>query len=79
MRAPTPGAEIISLADYRRRYAQYKTDPDLQAAHAAAPWLVVPDDHEVENNYAGTVRSGNSPALTAAQWTARRTAAYRAY
>ena len=34
------GAEIVSLADYRRRYAQYKSDPDLQAAHAAAPWLV---------------------------------------
>ena len=42
----------MSLADYRRRYAQYKSDPDLQAAHAVAPWLVVPDDHEVENNYA---------------------------
>jgi alkaline phosphatase D len=39
----------------------------------------VPDDHEVENNYAGTVRADASPALTAAQWTARRTAAYRAY
>ncbi|GIG92714.1 alkaline phosphatase D family protein [Plantactinospora endophytica] len=73
------GAEIVSLADYRRRYAQYKSDPDLQAAHAAAPWLLVPDDHEVENNYAGTVRENNTPALTAAQWTARRTAAYRAY
>jgi alkaline phosphatase D len=73
------GAEIVSLADYRRRYAQYKSDPDLQAAHAVAPWLVVPDDHEVENNYAGTVRADNSPVLTAAQWTARRTAAYRAY
>jgi len=73
------GAEIVSLADYRRRYAQYKSDPDLQAAHAAAPWLVVPDDHEVENNYANMVRADNSPALTAAQWTARRTAAYRAY
>ena len=73
------GAEIVSLADYRRRYAQYKSDPDLQAAHAAAPWLVVPDDHEVENNYANMVRADSSPALTAAQWTARRTAAYRAY
>ncbi|GIE89093.1 alkaline phosphatase D family protein [Actinoplanes regularis] len=73
------GAEIVSLADYRRRYAQYKVDPDLQAAHAVAPWLVVPDDHEVENNYANMVRADNSPALTAAQWTARRTAAYRAY
>ncbi|MDG6104757.1 alkaline phosphatase D family protein [Dactylosporangium aurantiacum] len=73
------GAEIVSLADYRRRYAQYKSDPDLQAAHAIAPWLVVPDDHEVENNYANMVRNDSSPALTTAQWTARRTAAYRAY
>ena len=70
----------MTLADYRRRYAQYKTDPDLQAAHAAAPWLVVPDDHEVENNYAEHGRAAdNTPALTAAQWTARRTAAYQAY
>ena len=73
------GAEIVSLADYRRRYAQYKSDPDLQAAHQAAPWIVVPDDHEVENNYAGTIRENNTPALTAAQWTARRSAAYQAY
>ncbi|MGC4759435.1 alkaline phosphatase D family protein [Micromonospora trifolii] len=73
------GAEIVSLAEYRRRYALYKSDPDLQAAHAAAPWLVVPDDHEVENNYANMVRNDSSPTLTAAQWTARRTAAYRAY
>jgi alkaline phosphatase D len=40
---------------------------------------VVPDDHEVENNYANMVRNDSSPALTTAQWTARRTAAYRAY
>jgi alkaline phosphatase D len=73
------GAECVSLADYRRRYAQYKTDPDLQAAHAIAPWLVVPDDHEVENNYANLVRADNSPVLTAAQFVTRRTAAYQAY
>lgn len=73
------GSEIVSLADYRRRYALYRTDPDLQAAHAIAPWLVVPDDHEVENNYANMVRADSSPVLTAAQWTARRTAAYQAY
>ena len=40
------GNEIVSLADYRRRYAQYKTDPDLQAAHAVAPWIVIPADHK---------------------------------
>jgi alkaline phosphatase D len=73
------GDETVSLADYRRRYAQYKTDPDLQAAHAAAPWLVVPDDHEVEDNYANMVRANNSPVLTDAQWAARRAAAYQAY
>jgi alkaline phosphatase D len=73
------GNEIVSLADYRRRYALYKSDPDLQAAHAVAPWLVVPDDHEVENNHAGNVRENDNPTLTPAQWTARRTAAYRAY
>jgi alkaline phosphatase D len=71
--------EIVSLADYRRRYAQYKSDPDLQAAHAVAPWIVVPDDHEVENNYANMVRADSTPSLTTAQWTARRTAAYQAY
>jgi len=71
--------EIVSLADYRRRYAQYKTDPDLQAAHAVAPWIVVPDDHEVENNRAGNIRADSTPELTAAQWTARQAAAYQAY
>jgi alkaline phosphatase D len=83
----TPGAvrlqagttEMVTLADYRRRYAQYRTDPDLQAAHEVAPWLVVPDDHEVENNYANMVRADSTPPLTTAQWTARRTAAYQAY
>ena len=54
--ASTPAPEAVTLADYRLRYAQYKTDADLQAAHAAAPWLVVWDDHEVENNWAGDVR-----------------------
>ncbi|MGD7789612.1 alkaline phosphatase D family protein [Propionibacteriaceae bacterium Y1700] len=70
------GDEIMSLADYRRRYAQYKTDPDLQAAHAVAPWLVVPDDHEVENNYAGLIPQDSKDNDIFA---ARRAAAYRAY
>jgi alkaline phosphatase D len=79
LRQHAGASEIVSLADYRRRYAQYKSDPDLQAAHQIAPWLVVPDDHEVENNYANMTRADSSPALTTAQWTARRTAAYQAY
>jgi alkaline phosphatase D len=50
---PHVGEHLRTLADYRLRHAQYKTDLDLQAAHAVAPWLVVPDDHEVANNWAG--------------------------
>ena len=45
-------SESFTLAEYRARYAQYKSDPDLQAAHLAAPWIVTWDDHEVANDYA---------------------------
>jgi len=45
-----PEGEIVSLSDYRMRYAQYRTDTDLQAAHAAHPFLVVWDDHEIAND-----------------------------
>ncbi|MEV0676352.1 alkaline phosphatase D family protein [Actinosynnema sp. NPDC050436] len=76
VRKHAPSPEISGLADYRVRHAQYKTDPDLQAAHAAAPWLVVWDDHELENNYANLVRNDSSPA---GDFTARRAAAYKAY
>jgi alkaline phosphatase D len=47
------GGKLQSLDDYRNRYAQYRSDPALLAMHAAAPWIVTWDDHEVENNYAG--------------------------
>ena len=69
-----PDYEIVSLADYRRRHAQYKTDPDLQAAHAAAPWAVVFDDHEIENNWADEVPERPDP-----DFLARRAAAFQAY
>ncbi|WP_237570135.1 alkaline phosphatase D family protein [Mycolicibacterium lacusdiani] len=68
------GPETVTLADYRQRYAQYKTDPDLQAAHAAAPWLVVFDDHEVANNWADEVPDEPDPGFLG-----RRAAALRAY
>ncbi|WP_343900941.1 alkaline phosphatase D family protein, partial [Nocardioides aquaticus] len=76
VRRPHVGPETVTLANYRQRLAQYKTDPDLQAAHAVAPWLVVWDDHEVDNNYAGLVpaRAGET-----AGFARRRAAAYRAY
>ncbi|WP_307851291.1 alkaline phosphatase D family protein [Nocardiopsis sp. MG754419] len=51
-RGHVPEVEVRSLAEYRIRHAQYKTDHDLQAAHAAFPWAVVFDDHELENNWA---------------------------
>ncbi|NVN52501.1 alkaline phosphatase D family protein [Mycolicibacterium hippocampi] len=68
------GPETVTLAHYRQRYAQYKTDPDLQAAHAAAPWLVVFDDHEVADNWAGEV-----PAKPDNGFRPRRAAALQAY
>ena len=70
------GPETETLADYRRRHAQYKTDPDLQAAHAAAPWVVVWDDHELADNWAG-----DTPKLPEQQpyFRDRREAAFRAY
>ncbi|KQW78884.1 alkaline phosphatase [Brevundimonas sp. Root1279] len=45
------GGECYSLDDYRRRYAQYKLDTDLQSSHAAAAWYVTWDDHEIQNNW----------------------------
>lgn len=71
-----PDEHAANLASYRRRHALYKTDPDLQAAHATAPWLTIWDDHEVENNYSGDVSQdgGDSPSFLV-----RRAAAYQAY
>jgi alkaline phosphatase D len=71
------GKEIQSLADYRNRHAQYKCDRSLQAMHAAAPWVVTWDDHELDNNCAG----GVSEKLDAdpGAFLKRRAAAYQAY
>lgn len=71
------GPEIVSVDDYRRRYAQYRTDPALQAMHAAAPWLLTWDDHEVDNNYANDI--SEEAKVTPAQLLKRRAAAYQAY
>ncbi|MFD8599290.1 alkaline phosphatase D family protein [Kitasatospora sp. NPDC059646] len=70
------GHETATLEDYRLRYSLYKTDADLQAAHAAHPWYVTWDDHEVENNYAAGIPEKNQDP---APFVARRAAAYRAY
>ncbi|WP_007026367.1 alkaline phosphatase D family protein [Saccharomonospora iraqiensis] len=71
------GPETATLANYRQRYAQYRTDADLRAAHAAAPWLVVPDDHEVDNNWAAEVPE--KPHRPQPDFLERRANAFRAY
>ena len=70
------GPEAQTLQGYRNRHALYKTDPHLQAAHRICPWLVVPDDHEVENNYANFISENNDDP---GAFLLRRAAAYRAY
>lgn len=71
-------AEITTLWDYRNRYALYKTDPALQAAHAAAPWLVTMDDHEVDNNWAANVPQ-DPWAQTPLEFKVRKLAAFKAW
>jgi alkaline phosphatase D len=66
--------ESFTLEHYRARYAQYKSDPDLQAAHRVAPWIVTWDDHEVANDYAG-----ERDERLAADFPTRRAAAYQAF
>jgi alkaline phosphatase D len=70
--------EIFSIDDYRARYAVYKSDPALQAAHAMAPWIVTWDDHEVSNNYAGAIPEYPEKYSTA-EFLRRRAAGYQAY
>ena len=71
------GPRIRDLAGYRRRYALYKSDANLQAAHHAFPWVVTWDDHEVSDNYAGDF--SGSTSLSAAAFLALRAAAYQAW
>ncbi|SNT26921.1 alkaline phosphatase D [Noviherbaspirillum humi] len=66
--------ETLTLDDYRARYAQYKSDPNLQAAHLAAPWIITWDDHEVANDYAN-----DRDEMRSADFLARRAAAYQAF
>jgi alkaline phosphatase D len=73
---PHPEVEALDLASYRQRYAWYKADPDLQAAHAAAPWIVTWDDHEVANDYGG---AADRTPLSRDLFLQRRAAAYQAY
>ncbi|HTV22678.1 MAG TPA: alkaline phosphatase D family protein [Polyangiaceae bacterium] len=77
-RMPDPPGEIVTLDDYRRRHAQYKTDPDLQELHRQQPWLVIWDDHEIADN---AYRDGalNHQAPGEGVYLERRESALRAY
>lgn len=70
------GGETQTLADYRLRYAQYRLDPALQAAHAAFPFIFTWDDHEVDDNYSLASTQDEPQALA---FRARRRAAYQAF
>jgi predicted extracellular nuclease/phosphodiesterase/alkaline phosphatase D-like protein len=73
-----PGREIVSLDDYRLRYAQYHTDVNLQALRAAAPLIAIWDDHETANDsWAGGAQ--NHQSATEGDWIVRRDAALKAY
>lgn len=70
------GPEPVDLETYRQRYTLYKTDPDLQAAHAAFPFICTWDDHEVDNDYANQESQDfDDPAV----FLRRRAAAYQVY
>ncbi|MEG3626208.1 alkaline phosphatase D family protein [Streptomyces poriticola] len=78
VRPTEPAHEILTLADYRVRHAHYKTDPDLQALHAAAPAITIWDDHEIANDsWSGGAENHTEGAE--GTWADRQSAAKRAY
>lgn len=76
-RVPSPEVECTRLADYRARHAQYKTEAELQAAHALAPWITVWDDHETANNSFST--GAENHQANEGEWANRKQAALQAY
>jgi len=77
VRRHDPATEMVQLADYRRRHAQYKQDPDLQALHARYPFIVTWDDHEVANDAWREGAENHQPAE--GDYVARRARSHRAY
>ena len=77
-RESDPRQEILTLADYRLRHAQYKSDPDLRAMHAAVPLIAVWDDHDVADN-AWSGGAANHDASSEGSFAARRAAAVQAW
>jgi len=78
-RIPQPPRESISLADYRARYATYRTDPDLQEAHRLFPFVAVWDDHELANDAWSGGAINHNPEKGEGDWAVRKAAGYKAY
>jgi alkaline phosphatase D len=74
---PHVGPLLMTLGDYRLRYAQTKADRQLQAAHLGRPWVLTWDDHEVSNNYVGMVSADTTIGVDLMK--RRRAAAYQAW
>lgn len=77
-RISAPATELLSLADYRKRHAQYKSDLDSQALHARMPMIAIWDDHEIAND-AYLNGAENHDAASEGSFTARKAAALQAY
>jgi alkaline phosphatase D len=78
-RIPAPNKEIVALNDYRTRFAQYRTDADLQEAHRLHPWIVVWDDHEIANDAWRRGADNHDPSNGEGDWETRRRRAIRAW
>jgi alkaline phosphatase D len=78
VRPTDPAHEIVSLADYRIRHAQHKTDPDLMALHARVPFITTWDDHESADNSFNGGAENHNPA-TEGDWATRKASSTRAY
>lgn len=74
-----PVTEIVTLEDYRTRHKQYKSDANLQAAHAACPWYCTWDDHESTNNSYRNGAQNHNPDNNEGSWTDRKQVAVQAY
>lgn len=79
LRIPEPRREAVTLADYRLRYATYRTDSDLQEVHRQHPFIVVWDDHELANQAWSGGAANHNPEQGEGEWSVRKAAAYRAY
>jgi alkaline phosphatase D len=77
-RVVVPSNDIVSLSDYRARYALYRSDPNLQALHAKMPWITIWDDHEFANNAYMTGAQNHDPA-TQGDWATRKATAAKVY